>query len=74
MITQMVDGLMARLANDGGSAQDWAQALRALTVLDRRDQAQAILQEARTVFAARPDDLAVINDMARAVGLTGTAP
>jgi cytochrome c-type biogenesis protein CcmH len=74
MIEQMVDGLLARLANDGGNAQDWAQALRALTVLDRRDQAQAILQEARTVFAARPDDLAVINDMARAVGLTGTAP
>ncbi|MFN4058933.1 MAG: c-type cytochrome biogenesis protein CcmI [Roseinatronobacter sp.] len=74
MIEQMVDGLMARLANDGGTAQDWAQLVRALTVLDRRDQAQTILQEARTVFAARADDLALINDMARAVGLTGTAP
>jgi len=74
MIESMVDGLMARLANDGGSAQDWAQLLRALSVLDRRDQAQAILQEARTVFAARPDDLALINQMARDVGLSGTAP
>ena len=73
MIESMVDGLMARLANDGGTAQDWAQLLRALTVLDRRDQAQAILQEARTVFAARPDDLALINDMARNVGLSGGA-
>jgi cytochrome c-type biogenesis protein CcmH len=73
MIESMVDGLMARLANDGGTAQDWAQLLRALTVLDRRDQAQAILQEARTVFAARTDDLALINQMARDVGLSGSA-
>lgn len=73
MIGSMVDGLMARLANDGGTAQDWAQLLRALSVLDRNEQAQAILQEARTVFAARPDDLALINQMARDVGLSGPA-
>jgi cytochrome c-type biogenesis protein CcmH len=73
MIESMVDGLMARLANDGGTAQDWAQLLRALSVLDRRDQAQAILQEARTVFASRADDLALINQMARDVGLSGPA-
>jgi len=73
MIESMVDGLMARLANDGGTAQDWAQLLRALTVLDRAEQAQAILQVARTVFAARPDDLALINQMARDVGLSGPA-
>ena len=73
MIGGMVDGLMARLANDGGTAQDWAQLLRALSVLDRTEQAQAILQEARTVFAARPDDLALINEMARQIGLSGPA-
>ncbi len=73
MIESMVDGLLARLANDGGTAQDWAQLLRALSVLDRRDQAQAILQEARTVFASRADDLALINQMARDVGLSGPA-
>lgn len=73
MIESMVDGMMARLANDGGSAQDWAQLIRALTVLDRRDQAQAILQEARTVFAARTEDLSFINEMARQIGLSGTA-
>ncbi len=73
MIESMVDGLMARLANDGGTAEDWAQLLRALSVLERTEQAQAILQEARTVFAARADDLAVINQMARDVGLAGPA-
>ncbi|MGY6547489.1 MAG: c-type cytochrome biogenesis protein CcmI [Roseinatronobacter sp.] len=74
MIGGMVDGLMARLANDGGTAEDWAQLLRALAVLDRRDQALDILQEARTVFAARSEDLAIINDAAQAAGLSVPAP
>lgn len=70
MIVGMVDGMLARLANDGGPAQDWAQLLRALGVLERQEQAEAILQEARTVFAADAEGLAVINDAARAAGLT----
>ena len=74
MIEGMVDGMLARLANDGGSAQDWAQLLRALAVLERREQALDILQEARTVFAARADDLAIINDAAQAAGLSTPAP
>lgn len=71
MIAGMVDGMLARLANEGGPPQDWAQLLRALGVLERRDQASAILQEARTVFAADENALALINEAARAAGLTG---
>lgn len=74
MIEGMVDGMLARLANDGGTAQDWAQLLRALAVLERRDQALEILQEARTVFAARPEDLALINAVAAESGLSTAAP
>ena len=74
MVAGMVDGMLARLANEGGSAQDWAQLLRALAVLDRHEQAQDILQEARTVFAARAEDLALINDTAAEVGLSTPAP
>lgn len=74
MIEGMVDGLMARLANDGGTAEDWAQLLQALAVLERRDQALAILQEARTVFAARAEDLAVINETAARAGLRISGP
>lgn len=70
MIAGMVDGLLARLANEGGPPQDWAQLLRAMGVLDRREQASAILQEARTIFAADPAALQLINDAARAAGLT----
>lgn len=71
MIAGMVDGLLARLANEGGPPEDWAQLLRAMGVLERRDQAGAILQEARTIFAADAQALAIINNAARAAGLTG---
>jgi cytochrome c-type biogenesis protein CcmH len=69
MIAGMVDGLLARLANEGGPPQDWAQLLRAMGVLERREQATAILQEARTIFAADAAALALINEAARAAGL-----
>ena len=71
MIAGMVEGLLSRLANEGGPPQDWAQAIRALGTLERHEQARAILQEARTVFADNAAALAVVNDSARAVGLTG---
>lgn len=74
MIAGMVDGLMARLANDGGTAGDWAQLIRALGVQGRTEEATAILQEARTVFAARPDDLELINSTATAAGLSTPSP
>ncbi len=74
MIAGMVDGLMARLANDGGTAEEWAQLIRALGVLEREDDALAILQEARTVFAARAQDLALINAAADEANLRIPAP
>ncbi len=74
MITGMVDGLLARLGNDGGTADEWAQLIRALGVLGRDDEAVAILQEARTVFAARAEDLAKINAAAEGADLQTPAP
>ncbi len=74
MIEGMVDGMLARLANEGGAAEDWAQLLRALAVLERREQAVEILQEARMVFAARAEDLALINRVAEEAGLSTQTP
>ncbi len=74
MIAGMVDGLMVRLGNDGGTAEEWAQLIRALGVLGREDEAQAILQEARTVFAARAEDLAQINAAAEAADIRTPSP
>ena len=74
MIEGMVASLSARLGNEGGSAEEWAQLIRALSVLDRGDEAVAILGEARQVFAARAEDLALINEVAETAGLSLRTP
>ncbi len=69
MIEGMVASLSARLGNDGGPPEDWAQLIRALGVLEREDEALAILEEARQVFAAEAEALAMINSVAEEAGL-----
>jgi len=59
-IRGMVEGLAARLASDGGSADEWARLVRALIVLGETDRARAIATEAESVFASQPDALALI--------------
>jgi cytochrome c-type biogenesis protein CcmH len=61
-IRSMVEGLAQRLASTGGSAEEWARLIRALTVLKETDRARMILTEARQKFAAQPDDLRRIED------------
>jgi cytochrome c-type biogenesis protein CcmH len=69
MIRGMVDGLMARLASDGGSAPEWARLIRALGVLGDTDRARAIHAEALNRFAGRAEDLAQIAAAATDAGL-----
>ena len=69
-IASMVEQLNTRLAQDGGTASEWAQLISALGVLGRTEQAQAVFAEAQTVFAARPDDLETIRNAAKASGLS----
>ncbi|KPQ07889.1 MAG: cytochrome c-type biogenesis protein CcmH [Rhodobacteraceae bacterium HLUCCA12] len=71
MIGGMVEGLSARLAAEGGSPDDWARLIAALGVLGQTERARAILDEARTVFADRPDALEVIEEAARSAGFEG---
>ncbi|MEM6760276.1 MAG: c-type cytochrome biogenesis protein CcmI [Pseudomonadota bacterium] len=54
MIEGMVSGLGQRLATEGGPVEEWAQLISALGVLGRRDEALAILANAREVFAGQP--------------------
>lgn len=72
MIGAMVDGLMQRLATEGGSAEDWARLIRALGVQGDLDRARAILAEAEAVFEAYPEDLALVTAAAAEAGLTET--
>ena len=69
MIQAMVDQLSTRLATEGGSAQEWAQLIRALTVLDQSDRAAAVWEEARGVFAESPDALAIVRAAAAEAGV-----
>ena len=70
MIESMVGQLQERLASEGGTAEEWARLVAALVTLGREEQARAILDEAKTRFAGRETDLAVITAAAAAAGLT----
>ena len=60
MIEGMVGNLSARLADDGGTAEEWARLITALGVLGRTDEARAIADEAMAAFAAEPAALPLI--------------
>ncbi|ALG90038.1 MULTISPECIES: c-type cytochrome biogenesis protein CcmI [Actibacterium] len=69
MIRGMVENLNDRLANEGGTAAEWAQLIAALGNLGETDRAAAIWGEAQQVFAARPDDLGTIRAAAERAGV-----
>jgi cytochrome c-type biogenesis protein CcmH len=63
MIQSMVDGLSQRLATEGGPAEEWAQLITALGVLERTAQARAVYENAVEVFA---DDTRALDLLLRA--------
>jgi cytochrome c-type biogenesis protein CcmH len=60
MIRGMVARLAARLDHETGAPRDWAQLVRAYTVLGDTVARDRTLARARTLFAGRPADLHVI--------------
>lgn len=73
MIAIRVEQLMARLAQQGGSAQEWAELIRGLGMIGDTARAGAIWGEAQARFAGRPEELSVIAEAARAAGVADTA-
>lgn len=71
MIRGMVDRLAERLTTEGGPAADWARLLNALGVLGDTGRAAEIWDEARQVFGASPEDLAIVQAEAEAIGVAG---
>lgn len=69
MIEGMVASLSSRLANSGGTAEEWAQLITALGVLGRTDEARAIADEARMAFAGEPDLLPLIEAARQRAGI-----
>ena len=60
MIQSMVDGLAARLAEEGGTPDEWAQLIRALNVLGEDQRARAVYAEAKQVFGESEDAMLII--------------
>lgn len=61
MIRGMVGQLNDRLAQEGGSADDWARLISSLRMLGEVERADAIYGEAKGKFATRPEDMAKID-------------
>jgi len=69
MIRTMVDGLDEKLKTNPDNPQGWLRLIRARTVLGEANAATAALSQARTVFAAKPDTLKLLNDLASELNL-----
>jgi cytochrome c-type biogenesis protein CcmH len=76
MIEGMVAGLAERLATEGGPPEDWARLINAQIVLGRTEDAQAVYDEARSVFADLPEALEMLEAAAAPIlgGQTGGTP
>ncbi len=69
MIGTMVAQLRDRITTEGGLPADWARLITSLSVLDRRPEAQDILDDARRAFFDDPAALEMINAAAAQAGL-----
>lgn len=69
MIEGMVDQLGARLAQEGGPAEDWARLITSLAQIGRTDQAREIYAEAQTRFAGRTVELSGLRQAAVEAGV-----
>jgi cytochrome c-type biogenesis protein CcmH len=70
-IRSMVDGLAARLAEKGGTVDDWGRLIRSYKVLNEEGKAKAALGDARKALAQDAQALAKIDAQAKELGLDG---
>ncbi len=71
MIRGMVEGLAAKLSQDGSDVDGWLRLLRAYMVLGERDKAQAAVTNARRALARDPDKLKRVEDAVKGLGIEG---
>ena len=70
MISNMVESLANRLASQGGTSDEWARLIKALSVLGDLDRAKKIWAEASNIYNNSPVDLNVINNIANEIGIS----
>lgn len=69
MIAGMVSQLETRLAQQGGTPEEWARLISSLAVIGNTDHAREIWTEAQTRFAAQPEALDIVRRGAVEAGL-----
>lgn len=69
MIEGMVAQLGERLANEGGTVEEWARLISSLAVLDRKAEAQEIYTEALAKFDGSPSQQSFLREAALNAGL-----
>ena len=69
MIGRMVQGLAARLDQDGNDLGGWLKLVRAYSVLDRKDDAVKALQRAKSQFSGNNDAMEQLDALAAELGL-----
>ncbi|MGH6849891.1 MAG: c-type cytochrome biogenesis protein CcmI [Methylocella sp.] len=70
-IRGMVDGLAARLAQNGQDLEGWLRLVRSYTVLHEQDKARSAVIDAKRSLAGDPNALARIEALVRELGLEG---
>lgn len=68
-IRSMVDGLAARLAQDGRDAEGWLRLVRAYVVLSEGERASAALADARRALADDASSMYRLAELAKQLGL-----
>lgn len=71
MVRGMVDSLAQRLAQDGGTASEWARLINALGVLGETERAAAIRDEALSKFSGDETAVDRIREAAESAGIGG---
>jgi len=69
MILGMVEGLQARLDDEGGSVTEWLRLINAYAVLGKVEEARAAVTSARKAYEGDQSALGTINEAAKAAGL-----
>ncbi|MBZ4022846.1 c-type cytochrome biogenesis protein CcmI [Rhodobacter sp. TJ_12] len=69
MIEGMVERLVTRLKDEGGSVDEWTRAIGALSTIGKMDEAQKMLEKARATFAEDTQALAALDAAAKAAGV-----
>jgi cytochrome c-type biogenesis protein CcmH len=70
-IRARVEGLAARLHQDGSDVDGWLRLLNAYMVLGERDKAKAAAAEARNALAREPDKLRMLDQGLKELGVGG---